>query len=224
MIAPKRDEQLATNNDASFLEVLEPWILKRLVGAGTVVDIGCGTGRLTRRVQELASSVLGIDPSGKSIELARAHDTKSEYVVSTAEEWVERNPGSRFDVAVANMVLMDALDLEGICSAAALLARGGRVLATITHPAFWPIYWGYAANEGFDYSKELIVEAPFKTSSHDFALRATHIHRPLSRYIEAFHEAGLNIIHLNELRGPEAAGDFPFPRFLAVEAISESKF
>lgn len=217
-IAPMRDEQLATNNDASYLAVLEPWIINRLNGAETVIDIGCGTGRLTSEIQKAAFFVLGIDPSSKSIELARVHDKTSEYAIATAEEWVEGHPSSKFDVAVANMVLMDALDLDGICSAVAKLARGGRVLATITHPAFWPVYWGYASNDEFSYSKELIVEAPFKTSSYDFFLPATHVHRPLSRYLQAFHRAGMTIVSFEELRGTEAPNEFPFPRFLALEA------
>lgn len=217
-IAPIRDEQLATNGDTSYREVLEPWILGGLDGAETIIDVGCGTGRLTSAIQKGGRSVLGIDPSPRSIELARIHDTTNKYAASTAEEFVRNNPYARFDLAVANMVLMDALDLEGICSAIARLARGGRVLATITHPAFWPLYWGYARNAGFDYSKELVIEAPFKTSSHDFSLPATHIHRPLSRYLQVFCQAGFNIVRCEELRGVESSDEFPFARFFAIEA------
>lgn len=217
-LAPLRDRQIATGADASFSEVLEPWILDRVEGAESVVDIGCGTGRLTASIKSKTDSVLGIDPSGKSIEVAEAHDSESEYAVATAEAWVENNPQARFDVAVANMVLMDVLDLAAVCSAVASLARGHRVLATITHPCFWPTYWGYVGHVGFDYNSELIVEAPFKTSDVDYALPATHVHRPISTYLEVFRESNIQVTALHELRGPEPKSSFPFPRFFAVEA------
>lgn len=223
-IAPLRDRQIAAGADASYSEVLEPWILNRIDGAESIVDIGCGTGRLTSAIKARSNTVLGIDPSAKSIEIARAHDPESGYAISSAEEWVERNPTSRFEIAVANMVLMDVLDLKGVCSALASLARGHRLVATITHPCFWPTYWGYDASKEFDYNTEVIVEAPFRTSALNYSLPATHVHRPVSTYLQVFRDMGIQVTALEELRGPESKSSFPFPRFLAVEASVPARF
>ncbi|RPA12858.1 bifunctional 2-polyprenyl-6-hydroxyphenol methylase/3-demethylubiquinol 3-O-methyltransferase UbiG [Gordonia sp. OPL2] len=216
-IAPERDRLITTNRDDSFTKVLKPWILKRLQGAARIVDVGCGTGRLTANLAEQSEFTLGLDPSSVSIKIARGHDGVSEYKVSTAEEWIKHNPDASFDLVVANMVLMDAVDLKGLCQAIAKMGDGVRVLATITHPAFWPEYWGYASESGFDYLSETYIEGPFRTSSHEFSKVSTHIHRPVSRYLSEFRSSGLEIVRVDELRGPEGREVFRFPRFLAFE-------
>lgn len=218
LIAPERDAQVAADRDASYSSVLEPWILNRLGEARTVIDVGCGTGRLTSSLHRSNRISMGLDPSSSSISIAREHDVGSDYVIATVEEWTADNPEARFDLVVANMVLMDVLRVEDVCAALAQLGQGGRVLLTLTHPAFWPLYWGYASNPGFDYSKETLIEAPFKTSSHEYALTSTHVHRPLSRYIDAIQRSGLELRHFEELRGPEGLAVFPFPRFIGIEA------
>ncbi len=128
------------------------------------------------------------------------------------------------DLVVANMVLMDALQLDSFVAAIAGLAREGRILATMTHPAFWPLYWGYATNPDFNYSREVIIEAPFKTSSHEFGLTATHVHRPLDAYLREFRANGLIVTEMEELRGPESPTSFPFPRFIGLEAVAGANY
>lgn len=217
-IAPIRDSQIAANADPSFSEVLEPWIFRHLGLPSSILDVGCGTGRLTAGLRERATTVVGIDPSSASVEIARQHDSSGSYEVSTVEEWAASRLDSHFDLVVANMVLMDTLHLEDVCASIARIAQKGRVVATITHPAFWPIYWGYAQAEGFSYSEELVVEAPFRTSTLEYPTNATHIHRPLDMYLETFRRNGIRITRFEELRGPEPAASFPFPRFIGVVA------
>lgn len=219
-IAPLRDRQVALHQDASYDRVLEPWILQRVerLNAKSIVDVGCGTGRLTSRLRLSGSETVGIDPSAVSIELARAHDDVTRFEVATAEEWVRRQSDTRFDLAVANMVLMDALDLNGIVGALAEFARGGVVLATIAHPAFWPIYWDYAGSDGFSYFDETVVEAPFRTTSESYGLVATHVHRPVEMYLRSFRRHGLALTAFEDLRGPESMEKFPYPRFIGIQA------
>ena len=218
LIAPARDQQLRDDEDLSFREVLKPLVVGSLEDANSIVDIGCGTGRLTSALKGPGRRIVGIDPSAKSIQIARSHDSSGEYIVNTLEAWVAAHPHERFDLAVVNMVLMDVPDLRGFCRALAQIARGGRVVATITHPSFWPLYWGYASNEGFDYMTETIVEAPFKTTLRTYPFESTHIHRPLSAYFAELVAAGMALTGFEELRGSESATLFPFPRFVAFEA------
>ncbi|AZU01146.1 class I SAM-dependent methyltransferase [Brevibacterium linens] len=218
-IAHERDSEISSNADASFAQILEPWILNRTREARTVIDVGCGTGRLTSQLGRRAPSVLGVDPSVESIEIARKNDSTIQFHNTTLEHFVTISPDYKADLVVANMVLMDALDLNGICHAITRISPTGRIVATITHPAFWPLYWGYADNQGFNYKNEIVVQAPFKTNNHKFGKLSTHVHRPLETYLDIFRQNGIKIIDLEEMRGPEPIAHFPFPRFLGIEAF-----
>jgi ubiquinone/menaquinone biosynthesis C-methylase UbiE len=56
------------------VERAEPAAIKELVSFGgkRVVDVGCGTGRLTAIAAELAESVYAFDPKEESVNQARA--------------------------------------------------------------------------------------------------------------------------------------------------------
>ena len=220
LIAPTRDGQLRSGDDISFSTVLQPWVLSVIRPSESVADVGCGTGVLTKQLSIGAETVLGIDPSASSIAIARQNDPTGIYHVATLETFVDTHSDMRFDVVVANMVLMDVLDIRAFCKSLAHLARGGRVAVTLTHPAFWPLYWGYANLPGFDYKQETVVEAPFRTAIRKYPVRTTHVHRPLEEYARVFAACGLRIQSVEELRGAESAQTFPFPRFLAVTATA----
>lgn len=68
-----------------------------------VLDVGCGEGRLARRIAGTARTVVGIDPDGAALERARTLTPrrlrkKIEYRPGTAEQ--PRLPRRRFDVAI----------------------------------------------------------------------------------------------------------------------------
>lgn len=216
-IVPARDAQ-QRSGDVSFLRVLRPWIGSVVRDAGEVLDVGCGSGRLTQTLRAGGAHVVGVDPSPRSIALAKSSDPEGNYHVGTLEQFAAENPGVSFELAVANMVLMDAPDLDALLGGIARLVPGGRFAATIAHPAFWPLYLGYAGNEAFSYGKEVFVEAPYVVNNKRFGSPTTHIHRPVSRYVSAFAHAGMSITRMEELRGTEPRSVFPFPRFLAIEA------
>jgi len=216
-IALARNEQLMRNDDISFSKVLKPYILGSIKDAGSIIDVGCGTGTLTTALRAPGRRLLGVDPSARSVNVARKSDPSGNYLVSTLEEWVEVNPSERFEVAVVNMVLMDVPDLRAFCEALSRVVRGGRVIATIAHPIFWPIYWNYSSYPDFDYLSETVVEGPFRTTSVHYGHKTTHFHRPLSRYFAEITAAGMNVEKFDELRGMESSTRFPFPRFAAFE-------
>lgn len=216
-IVPARDAY-QRSGDISFLRVLRPWISTAVRDARSILDVGCGSGRLTEVLRARGARVVGVDPSSASIALARQFDPAGDYHVGTLEAFASGQPHERFDLAVANMVLMDAPDLEGLLEAIVRLVPAGRFAATIAHPAFWPLYLGYAANEAFSYGTEVFVEAPYVVNKRQFGAPTTHVHRPVSRYISAFAQVGLTITKMEELRGTEPRSEFPFPRFLTIEA------
>jgi SAM-dependent methyltransferase len=90
-----------TNNVLALSEdLLDRWIGQN----DSVVDIGCGGGRWSQVVAKYARSVVGIDRSKESIELARSNSTMKnvEYVVGDVPRDLA---GREFDVALFVHVL-----------------------------------------------------------------------------------------------------------------------
>ena len=119
------------------------------------------------------------------------------------------------------MVIMDTGNLSTFLSALYKIGRKSRIVLTLTHPAFWPKYWGYENDEKFDYLGEQWIESNFKTSAQTYSEVTTHIHRPIEMYMNGLAEAGFTDITLDELRGPEPVEAFPYPRFLAIKINSD---
>ncbi|MGV9821648.1 class I SAM-dependent methyltransferase [Nocardia xishanensis] len=98
-----------------------------------VLDIGCGTGHLTRRLAAVVDTgtVVGVDPSAKVLERARAttKETNCTYVVGVAESLSAADES--FDV-VANCLMLHHLPEELRTRALGemwrVLRPGGRLL------------------------------------------------------------------------------------------------
>lgn len=231
-IAPIRQRQLAGGQDLSFKYVLLPAIRELLAGGDLrrVADLGCGVGALTRELAAVSGQVVGVDAAPRSVALAQETAAAANLAFHTADvaDFARRWPGQPFTAAVANMSLMACLDLDSfVRAAAALLGTGGRFVATITHPWFWPYYWGYAAADWFRYDRELVLEAPFRISAQATDCITTHVHRPLAAYQDALTRAGFVIDRILEPYPEEQAQAlyperWQFPRFLAFRAIKVS--
>jgi 2-polyprenyl-3-methyl-5-hydroxy-6-metoxy-1,4-benzoquinol methylase len=155
-----------------------------------VIDVGCGVGFTTKKVASKAKSLLAIDLSNKCIEIAQSNCKKYKNVDFkniSIEKYAKDTTSPRFTLAIANMTLMTSLNLDSfIKSIHKILVPGGKFVATITHPCFWPIYRGYSTADWFDYTKEIIIEAPFWITNEHTKYKTTHVHRPLEMYYSAF--------------------------------------
>jgi 2-polyprenyl-3-methyl-5-hydroxy-6-metoxy-1,4-benzoquinol methylase len=117
VLAPIRYRQITHGEDITFRHVLAPTMLglASREHAERIVDAGCGVGVLTNLLAQEGTSVTGVDPSGESIEIARANfGGNAEFVQSTLESYAEHRPGC-VDLMIANMVLMDVLDIKSFC-------------------------------------------------------------------------------------------------------------
>lgn len=196
-LATIRLQQITSGEDITYQHILVPSILDLVSGQApaTVVDAGCGIGFLTDLLAEHAGKVIGVDPSVESIAIARVHYGKrAEFIQERLESFSEQHARSA-DIVVANMVLMDVIDLNSFLTAAHRVLRpGGTLIYSTVHPCFWPSYYGYARESWFRYDQELIVESPFRiTAQPDCSLISTHVHRPLHAYVNAFRRALFSI-------------------------------
>jgi SAM-dependent methyltransferase len=178
----------------------------------------------------MSGSVVGIDISEVSIKISRERwggRRGLEFVASSVENYASRHTGPGFTAVTANMSLMTVVSLRAVLMAIAqLLTDGGHFVFTISHPFFWPTYWGYANEPWFRYSSEIAIEAPFAISLDPTqTLTTTHIHRPLEKYIQELRAARFHVDALVEpLPPPEIEAKYPsewrYPRFLGVRCVS----
>jgi len=226
-LAEERHRQIVSGEDLSFEYVTVPttWHLLEGTDHTLVLDIGSGTGDFTARLAQVARSVIALEPSRASIALAlkvcqRVDNVR--FVEASLEEAASDLYGQPVTAAVALMTLMTAPDLPGFARAlAAILPNGARFVAMLTHPWFWPKYWGYENKPWFHYEIETFVEAPFVISRHRTDVITTHIHRPLEYYITVFGEVGFRLEALVEpIPSEEVQALYPspwrFPRFLGL--------
>jgi 2-polyprenyl-3-methyl-5-hydroxy-6-metoxy-1,4-benzoquinol methylase len=226
-VAARRDNDIATGKDITYTRLLTPAILemqKQWEGLH-VLDVGCGSGHLAAQIAERGATVLGIDISNESIGLAlsKSNDRLSFSCVSVESYSVQNLPG-RFDVAIANMTLQTTPNLnECVIAIGEQLKPDGELITTFPHPCFWPAYWKYDKEPWFRYVDEIPIEATFRTSLvPDGVGVTTHFHRPLSRYIAAFTEAGLSLTMFSELTPDDSLSNiypvlWPYPRFVALK-------
>lgn len=226
-LAGERHRQIASGDDISFWNIVVPTALALLADADVeiVLDIGCGTGDFTSHLSRYAKKIVAIEPSRESIRIAREvcrekkNVTFIEANLESAPSLFEGHPAT---AAVALMTLMTAPDLVAIAKALTIaLEKGARIVAMITHPCFWPRYWGYESASWFDYESEIFIEAPFAISKGKTEFVTTHIHRPLSHYLNVFSRAGFRLLRLEEpMPKSEIKGLYPsawqFPRFLGL--------
>ncbi|TQN30291.1 methyltransferase family protein [Haloactinospora alba] len=100
----------------------------------SALEVGCGIGRLTPTVAELAQHVTAVDMTPRMLDLARercASLDNVEFRTGRAEQrpWGE----ARFDIGVSVWVLMHVLDEEGIAAACRSLAESCRYLVLIEY-------------------------------------------------------------------------------------------
>jgi ubiquinone/menaquinone biosynthesis C-methylase UbiE len=71
----------------------------------SVLEVGCGEGRLTWRYAEKAAHVTAIDPDGEAVEKARANlpeklKGRVRFLESTINDFAESFSDQRFDLAI----------------------------------------------------------------------------------------------------------------------------
>lgn len=225
-IAKERLIDRLNGNDRSYSEILLPKMLTNInkycsiSSSYNILDFGCGTGELSFEISKLNYNVLGLDISNYSIDLANEY-FQNENLSFLNKSLFETDLKDNFELAIANMSLMDTEDLRGnLKQIHKALKIDGKLLITITHPSFWPIYWNYVNDKDFNYNKECKITRTFKTKNKVFeGYKTSHFHRPIGYYLNSFQETGFKLVTIDELGHPE--DNVWYPRFLYIELVKE---
>lgn len=225
-IAKVRSQQLLRHEDISMDKVLIPLLFNLTSGCNfsNVIDLGCGTGYSTKHFHAKSKKLTGIDISSLSVKEAKSIAPEINFIAISIEDYSSMNT-EVFTLAISNMTFMDVANLEKVIkSTSDLLQLNAHLILTITHPYFWPLYWGYEKYDWFNYSKEIEIEANFNISLNDSPFITTHYHRPLETYINLLEKYNLQIIEMREpMPDTEIMKKYPskweYPRFVGMKCI-----
>jgi SAM-dependent methyltransferase len=181
---------------------IEAYTLFDLIGdlpGKAVLDLACGEGFYTRLLrQKGAARAVGVDVSGRMIELARAEEAQNPLGVEYLVQDVKRlDLGERFDLVTAAYLLNYARTREELLEMCRVIARslkpGGRFVAVNNNPDFGPEHaagcpayglvmgvedglqegtpftWTFLLDDG---SSVAITNYHLGTDSHEWAYRA----------------------------------------------------
>jgi 2-polyprenyl-6-hydroxyphenyl methylase/3-demethylubiquinone-9 3-methyltransferase len=124
-----------------YLEAEILHVLSRIRRSDTVLELGCGYGRVMARLAERAESVVGIDTAGSSLALARDVLSPFSNCYLAQADAVALALGDRvFDVVVCiqNGICAFGVDQPSLIrESVRVTRRGGRVLLSTYSERFW---------------------------------------------------------------------------------------
>jgi 2-polyprenyl-6-hydroxyphenyl methylase/3-demethylubiquinone-9 3-methyltransferase len=129
-------------HEDGFLNLLQttlnPWrvpYFKRILGklqidplSSRALDVGCGGGLLTEELASMGFTVTGIDPSARSLEIARAHAAQLSLPIDYRQGYGHDIPfeNESFEVVFCCDVLEHVTDWDGVIrDISRVLQRGG---------------------------------------------------------------------------------------------------
>ncbi|MBW2027647.1 MAG: methyltransferase domain-containing protein [Deltaproteobacteria bacterium] len=133
--------ELAPQRVKQYLEAEILYVLKQLRSTDTVLELGCGYGRVAFRLAEVAARVVGIDTAEESLDLARemaGTDSRCEFLNMDAVNM--RFPDEEFHavVCIQNGICAFGVDQETLMREALRVSRkGGTVLFSTYSNRFW---------------------------------------------------------------------------------------
>lgn len=200
--------QVGQDGDANRRHCSDPvlWELLGDVQGRRVLDAGCGTGYLTRKLAEAGARVVGVDLSDRMVALARESYPDLTFRADSVER-LDTVGDAEFHTVVANYVLMDTPHLsEALRSFHRVLVDDGAAVVVFSHPCF-PQGRRSESADGSEVSytwdspyfeEGRRVDPPWGHFEREFIW----FHRPLSAYWRAFRDAGFVVDRFEEPRAP----------------------
>jgi SAM-dependent methyltransferase len=125
-----------------YLEAEIEFVLGLMRPGESVLELGCGYGRVLARLAERAALAVGIDTAQQSLTLGRQITPRTlpcEFVLMDAVDTAFRDASFDITVCVQNGIAAFAVDQERLIREALRVTRpGGRALFSTYDERFWP--------------------------------------------------------------------------------------
>lgn len=215
--------QFGDKGDFARQEILIPHVFSLLgnIKNKTILDAGGAGGYLSRMMARKGAKVSLLEPAETLMVYAKQKEKEEKLGITFIQKDLSKFRSSqKFDIVLANMVLMDIPDYEeAMQSCIAALKTGGIFIMSITHPCFemsgkeWRENGAVITKEYFEeYAKKQMIGYSF--------------HRTLSTYLNLLIQSGCRIEEVVEPQLPakkvgdhkEYAKDVHVPSFIFIKA------
>jgi SAM-dependent methyltransferase len=158
------------------------------VATKRVLDVGCGSGVLSRHLVEHGAQVVGFDASPAMVEIATARQLpNAEFRVADLAEPLSFIPDASFDLAVASLVMHYLHDwIAPLRELRRVLRNDGALVLSTHHPA-----WDVELSRDGDYFATEHVQDRWSLGTTTFDVQFWR--RPLTAMFSAFAAAGLTV-------------------------------
>jgi SAM-dependent methyltransferase len=198
--------QFTDGVDPEYTEQILPLIAQHLPSSGRLLDVGCGEGQVARVAAAAGLDVLGIDPALTQVAVARERGGGPTYAQGSATDLGVEDDS--FDAAVACLVFEHIPDVDAaLAEVARVLRPGGRFLFLLNHPLLQTPGSGWIDDQILDPPEQYWRIGPYlrEADTVEEVERGVFIrffHRPLHRYLNAAHDAGLGLVRMEEPAPP----------------------
>ncbi len=196
-----RRSQIESGIDITFNDIFKPLILKLIsdLSPKTILEIGSGTGHLSKELSLLGYSVTAIEPSPGMYKVAKEvlDQTRVKLINSTSYELEKQN---LYDVSFSHLVTHVVDDLISFFkSVSDHLQTGGHYIFSIPHPCFYNEYKKLFGEE-YNYMTSISKNVSFTITNDSTNLISgvPYHHRPLSEYINSLVKSGFTIDGFDE--------------------------
>jgi len=203
-------DQFTEGADPEYTEQILPLVLEHLgdplVGSGVLMDVGCGEGQVSRVAAEAGFRAIGVDPAMGQVSVARHRGGGPVYVQGSALSLPAAD--ASVDVAVACLVFEHIADVDAALSEVARVLRpGGRFLFLLNHPLLQTPGSGWIDDQVLDPPEQYWRIGPYLVEGDtveqvEKGVFVRFFHRPLSRYLNAAHDAGMVLERMEEPAPP----------------------
>jgi SAM-dependent methyltransferase len=212
--------------DPEYEEQILPMVEHYARGATRALDIGCGEGQISRRLERQGAKVVGLDPAAAQVRMARRRGGSSRYLRAGAQHLPFSD--ASFDTVVLCLAIEHVEPFESaIQEVARVLMPGGRFVFLLVHPLLQAPGSGWV--EAVDSDERFwrvgsYLEDDITTEEVGPGIRLSFVHRPVSRYVHEMGKCGLLIDDMAEPPPTpatiEATGGYPngatIPRLLLL--------